>query len=127
MYVLRSKLLGSIVLMPCLGEAAIEKADFPLRIGYEASGVVIEVGEEVNHLRLGEEVCIVPQMGLSQNGCYAEEIVVPSEYVALKPAGLTFAEGAAAWMQYLTVYGAFGEHECCRSLCRYIFLHRAVS
>jgi NADPH:quinone reductase-like Zn-dependent oxidoreductase len=118
MYVLRSKLLGSIVLMPCLGEATIEKADFPLRIGYEASGVVIEVGEEV---------CIVPQMGLSQNGCYAEEIVVPSEYVALKPAGLTFAEGAAAWMQYLTVYGAFGEHECCRSLCRYIFLHRAVS
>ena len=95
--------------MPCLGEATIEKADFPLRIGYEASGVVIEVGEEVNHLRLGEEVCIVPQMGLSQNGCYAEEIVVPSEYVALKPAGLTFAEGAAAWMQYLTVYGALVE------------------
>jgi len=62
MYVLRSKLLGSIVLMPCLGEATIEKADFPLRIGYEASGVVIEVGEEVNHLRLGEEVCIVPQI-----------------------------------------------------------------
>ena len=87
----------------------IEKADFPSRIGYEASGIVIEVGEEVNHLRLGDEVCIVPQMGLSQNGCYAEEIVVPSEYVALKPAGLTFAEGAAAWMQYLTVYGALVE------------------
>ena len=47
----------------------IEKADFPSRIGYEASGIVIEVGEEVNHLRLGDEVCIVPQMGLSQNGC----------------------------------------------------------
>ena len=31
----------------------IEKADFPSRIGYEASGIVIEVGEEVNHLRLG--------------------------------------------------------------------------
>ncbi len=87
----------------------IEKADFPSRIGYEASGIVIEVGEEVNHLRLGDEVCIVPQMGLSQNGCYAEEIVVPSENVALKPAGLTFAEGAAAWMQYLTAYGALVE------------------
>ena len=87
----------------------IEKADFPSRIGYEASGIVIEVGEEVNHLRLGDEVCIVPQMGLSQNGCYAEEVVVPNEYVALKPAGLTFAEGAAAWMQYLTAYGALVE------------------
>ena len=87
----------------------IEKADFPSRIGYEASGIVIEVGEEVNHLRLGDEVCIVPQMGLSQNGCYAEEVVVPNEYVALKPAGLTFAEGAAAWMQYLTPYGALVE------------------
>ena len=58
----------------------IEKADFPSRIGYEASGIVIEVGEEVNHLRLGDEACIVPQMGLSQNGCYAEELVVPNKY-----------------------------------------------
>ena len=36
----------------------IEKADFPSRIGYEASGIVIEVGEEVNHLRLSISLTI---------------------------------------------------------------------
>lgn len=45
-------------------------------------------------------------MDLGRNGTYGEVIVVPVQFVALKPGNLSFVETAAAWMQYLTAYGA---------------------
>lgn len=87
----------------------IDKAILPSRLGYEASGIVTEVGAAVSDFQLGDAVCVVPQMALSQMGTYAEELVVASEFVARKPEGLSFEEAAAAWMQYLTAYGALVE------------------
>ncbi|GGP26820.1 zinc-dependent alcohol dehydrogenase family protein [Silvimonas amylolytica] len=87
----------------------IEQAVLPSTVGYEAAGVVIGVGPEVNDLRIGDPVCVVPQLGASRYGYYADELVVPQQYLALKPAGLSFAEAASAWMQYLTPYGALVE------------------
>lgn len=87
----------------------IEQATLPSGLGYEAAGILTEIGPAVSELRVGDAVCIVPQLGLSRYGSYAEELVVPCEYVARKPDGLSFAEAAAAWMQYLTPYGALVE------------------
>ena len=87
----------------------IEKASLPSRLGYEAAGVITEVGAQVQGLKPGDAVCVVPQLGLSRYGSYADELVVPCEFVAHKPEGLSFAEAAAAWMQYLTAYGALVE------------------
>ncbi len=39
--------------------------------------------------------------------------------------GTQFTSGN--YQRYLKKQRLIGEHECCRSLCRYTFLHRAVS
>lgn len=87
----------------------IEKATLPSSLGYEASGIVSEIGTAVTDLRMGDAVCVVPQLGSSRYGSYADELVVPRQHLALKPACLSYAEAAAAWMQYLTPYGALIE------------------
>ncbi|WP_234706945.1 zinc-dependent alcohol dehydrogenase family protein [Cupriavidus metallidurans] len=87
----------------------IETAKLPSTLGYEAAGVVIEVGDAVTDLLVGDAVCVVPQLGASRHGSYADELVVPQQHLVLKPARLSFAEAAAAWMQYLTPYGALVE------------------
>lgn len=70
---------------------------FPLTLptvpGRDGAGVVVAVGSAVDYARPGDAVCFVA--GHGEQGSYAERIVRGADTVVPKPAGLSFAEGAA--------------------------------
>ena len=73
-----------------------EGTEYPRRMGHEPSGVIEQVGEGVDSLKVGQRVTVLPTRRgpLTQyvNGAYAEYVVAPQERAALMPEVLTFAE-----------------------------------
>jgi len=73
-------------------------------LGRDLSGIVDDVGEDVNEFRKGEEViCYV--CNLANSGTYTEYISVPSDIVGKKPVSLSHEQAASipvagitAWM-----------------------------
>lgn len=84
----------------------LEQPQFPSKLGYEASGIVEALGPEVKGIKVGDAVSLVPPLGQGKYGVYGEVATVPAKYVIKHPANLSFEEAAAAWMQYMTAYGA---------------------
>ncbi|HEX3680964.1 MAG TPA: zinc-dependent alcohol dehydrogenase family protein [Bryobacteraceae bacterium] len=86
-----------------------EKTRLPAYVGYEAAGVVKEVGPEVDPSWKGKSVSVIPSFSTNEYGTAGEEIVVPVHALAEYPARLSAVEAAAIWMQYLTAYGTVVE------------------
>lgn len=84
----------------------LEKPKLPSRIGYEVAGVVEAVGEGVDPSWISKRVATIPAYGMNQYGTLGEQAVVPASALTEYPANLAPAQAAAAWMQYLTAYGA---------------------
>ncbi|MDG4857923.1 zinc-dependent alcohol dehydrogenase family protein [Streptomyces sp. T-3] len=84
-------------------------AEFPARLGTEASGAVEAVGAGVAGFRVGQPVSVVPAFSQNDYGVYAERAIVPASAVLHRPEGLGAVEGAAVWMPYVTAYGALVE------------------
>ena len=81
--------------------------ELPSRIGYEAAGVVEEVGPGVDASWIGKKVATIPGFSMSTNGALGEEKqLCPASSLGEYPAKLSPLEAAAIWMQYLTAYGA---------------------
>jgi len=76
----------------------------PAVIGYDAAGVVEEVGLGVTDFAPGDEVYYTPEIFGNQLGTYAEYNVVPASIVARKPAGLDFVAAAAVPLAGGTAY-----------------------
>lgn len=89
--------------------AYTEAARFPSRVGYEAAGTIEAVGDGVSNLRVGDRVSTIPGFSLNEYGVAGDTAVVPEKHVGEIPDTLSFEEGAAVWMQYLTAYGALIE------------------
>lgn len=87
--------------------AYLEQPTLPSRIGYEASGIVDAVGSGVEGIKIGD-ISTIPSPGakMSKYGVYGESAIVPAQVVAPFPEQLSFEQGTAIWMQYLTAYGA---------------------
>jgi NADPH:quinone reductase len=85
--------------------AYTEQAQFPSRIGYEASGIVEAIGEGVTGLAVGDFVATIPGFSLNNYGVAGDTAIVPANHAARVPDHLSFTEGASVWMQYLTAYG----------------------
>ncbi|KAJ3547727.1 hypothetical protein NM208_g1368 [Fusarium decemcellulare] len=69
------------------------KEQFPYKIGYDAAGVVIEIGDSVTGVKVGDEVYTrLPEVG---RGAWSEYVKCADRYVALKPKKLSFSEAAA--------------------------------
>jgi D-xylulose reductase len=89
----------------------------PMVLGHEAAGTVIEVGEGVTHLKVGDRVCMEPgipdansrasRLGLYNidpavkfwatppvHGVLTSEIIHPANYTFKLPDNVSFAEGA---------------------------------
>ena len=89
----------------------------PMVLGHEASGVVIEVGSQVQHLKSGDRVCMEPgipdpasraaKLGIYNvdpavtfwatppvHGCLTPQVVHPAAYTYKLPDHVSFAEGA---------------------------------
>lgn len=84
----------------------LEQPKLPSRIGYEVAGVVEAVGAGVDDSWIGRDVATIPAYSMNQYGTLGEQAVVPAFALTDYPANLTPEQAAAAWMQYLTAYGA---------------------
>ncbi|WP_438495272.1 NADP-dependent oxidoreductase [Paenibacillus sp. IHBB 3054] len=78
--------------------------DFPLTLGNELAGVVIEVGAGVMDFNVGDHVYTMPP--LDKMGAFAEYIAVDAAIVAKMPANLSFKEAAAVPLSALTIIQA---------------------
>jgi NADPH:quinone reductase-like Zn-dependent oxidoreductase len=78
--------------------------DLPSKLGYDAAGVVIEVGPDVNGLSVGDKVITIPAFSQSKNGVYGEEAIVPANACWPWPEGLSAEEAACVGTNYTTVF-----------------------
>lgn len=95
---------------------------YPSILGSDGSGIVAEVGPDVDQTWIGKEVIINPStnwgdhpdfqqkdfkiLGLPENGTFAEFVKVGAEYLYPKPAHLTWEQAAAIPLAGLTAYRA---------------------
>jgi D-xylulose reductase len=109
-----------------IGDFVVEK---PMILGHEASGVVIEVGGAVKHLRVGDRVCMepgVPSPGSPEtfagyynldpgvrfwatppiHGCMRETVVHPANFTFKLPDNVSLEEGALVEPLAIGVYSA---------------------
>ena len=77
------------------------KPELPFTPGSDIAGIVKEVGTEVKHLKVGDEV-----FGFVQNGGFAEEVVVPANTCFLKSKKMDFPIAASFMVAYGTSYHA---------------------
>ncbi|MEC0371277.1 NADP-dependent oxidoreductase [Paenibacillus chibensis] len=80
------------------------KYRFPLVLGNDFSGVVVQVGDRVNTFKPGDEVYGRPRK--NRIGTLAEFIAVHEDDIWLKPQNLTFEEAASIPLIGLTTYQA---------------------
>jgi NADPH:quinone reductase len=77
----------------------------PAILGYDAAGTVAAIGEQVQHLKVGDEVCYSAHI-FGRQGTYAEYHVEDAEIVVKKPACLNFEAAAALPLAAMTAYDA---------------------
>ena len=76
--------------------------DEPKIIGWDASGVVEEIGEDVSLFKPGDEVFYAGD--ITRPGCYAEYQLVDEKIVAKKPDNFNWEEAAALPLTSLTAW-----------------------
>ncbi|WP_051465220.1 alcohol dehydrogenase catalytic domain-containing protein [Mycobacterium genavense] len=81
------------------------KPEFPSRIGYEAAGRMLAIGDDVSGLAVGNRVATLPVMEVNRYGGYGEAMTLPARLVTPTPDGLGVTEATAVWAAYMTAYG----------------------
>lgn len=82
-----------------------QQPQLPSLIGYEGTGTVLALGEGVTEYKIGDRVCVLPMIHQGHYGIWGEEAIVPARILLPAPEGLSDAEAASIWMQYMTAYG----------------------
>jgi NADPH:quinone reductase len=77
------------------------KPPFPFTPGGEVSGEVMEIGEGVSHVKVGDKV-----IGMTLHGGFAEEVIVPGTGCYVMPDSMTYEEAAGFTMTYGTSHHA---------------------
>jgi NADPH2:quinone reductase len=77
------------------------KPELPFTPGSDVAGIVKEIGEGANHLKVGQEV-----FGFVAHGALAEEVLVPANACFPKPSQMDFPTAASFLMAYGTSYHA---------------------
>ena len=80
----------------------------PLTLGWDAAGIVEEIGSEVTAFQKGDAVYGEPNF--PGNGSYAEYCAAKASQFALKPQSLTFNEAAGVPLAGLTAWTALFAH-----------------
>ncbi|PQK17532.1 hypothetical protein BB8028_0008g00420 [Beauveria bassiana] len=82
---------------------------FPYKLGYDAAGVVEEVGNGVTSFKAGDEVYVnLPE---TSRGSWAEFVVCPESFIARKPRNLSFSEAASLPLAAMTALQALREYK----------------
>ena len=82
----------------------LTKPELPLTLGYEAAGIVEELGENVSNLKIGQRV-----LATTSSGGYAEFATANAKAVIPIPDELGFGESTALLVQGLTALGLLNE------------------
>lgn len=77
------------------------KPELPFTPGSDIAGIIKEVGHEVKHLAIGDEV-----FGFVFSGGFAEEVIVPANTCFLKSKKMNFPVAASFMVAYGTSYHA---------------------
>ena len=77
---------------------------FPVILGWDAAGVVEEIGPGCKRFKIGDEVFSYCRKPVVMHGAYCEFIALDEKNVAFKPAKLSFAEAAAIPLAGLTAF-----------------------
>lgn len=80
---------------------------FPFTLGWEGSGIITKVGNEVKKYKEGDEIMLMANF--MQGGTYAEYVAVNAEEIMLKPKFLSFAEASIIPFSLGTAYTALIE------------------
>lgn len=80
---------------------------FPLILGHDCSGEVIQVGGQVTKFKVGDRIFARPQTG--RIGTFAEFIAIDQSDAALMPSNISFSEAASLPLVGLTCWQALLE------------------
>ncbi len=80
----------------------------PLTLGWDVSGEVVAVGDNVTSLAVGDAVYSRPE--IANNGSYAEYIAVSANEVAIKPESLSWQQAAGVPLAALTAWQALNQY-----------------
>lgn len=80
------------------------KPHLPSLIGYEGVGRIEALGAGVTDYKEGDRVCVLPMIQQGQYGIWADQAIVPARILLPAPPGLSVAETASIWMQYMTAF-----------------------
>ena len=78
-------------------------AERPAILGWDLSGTIVEVGEDVTDFKVGDAVFGMANFP-GKGNAYAEYVAVPSAHLTLKPANISHPEAAAATLAALTAW-----------------------
>jgi 2-desacetyl-2-hydroxyethyl bacteriochlorophyllide A dehydrogenase len=88
-------------------------SEFPMVLGNDASGVIVEVGSAIQNFKIGDEVyCLLDTStkaaltGFAKSGAYAQMAVTREDTLSLKPKVMTHSEAASVPLAALTAYQA---------------------
>lgn len=95
---------ADVIVRMGLYASAKEFVGWPITPGFEVSGVVTGLGEDVDDLEIGDEV-----VGLTLFDGYSSHVATNRQYVYRKPEGLTFAQAAAMPAVFMTAWFALFE------------------
>lgn len=88
------------------GTYGYKKPKLPYTPGFDATGVVEEVGESVEEFKEGDRVFISAFSANRNTGTYAEKVVVDAKNVYKLPENISFKKGAALGIPAFTAYRA---------------------
>ncbi|XP_057682788.1 synaptic vesicle membrane protein VAT-1 homolog [Corythoichthys intestinalis] len=71
----------------------------PVIMGMECAGTITAVGEEAKNRKVGERV-----IGMARHGMWQQYVALPENNAHLMPDSMSFEEGAALPISYLTAY-----------------------
>ncbi|WP_281164651.1 NADP-dependent oxidoreductase [Liquorilactobacillus sicerae] len=81
---------------------------FPIVVGWDAAGVITDVGKQVTTWKVGDQVLARP--ATTPRGTAAEYTLVDQALLARKPKNVSFIEAAAVPLAGLTAWQALFEH-----------------
>ncbi|MCH4825525.1 NADP-dependent oxidoreductase [Planococcus halocryophilus] len=76
--------------------------EFPIILGWDAAGIIVEKGSKVTNFEIGERVFTRP--ATTNQGTYAEYVPVDENLLAKMPASMSFEEAAAIPLAGLTAW-----------------------
>ena len=78
-------------------------ADRPAIIGWDLSGTIVEVGEDVTDFKIDDAVFGMANFP-GRGNAYAEYVAVPAAHLTLKPSNISHQEAASATLAALTAW-----------------------